>query len=113
MNQRTPASGSSWITARFLAVLLGAAGLSCSPVSAASLNPLAGQILGQVRDAGGAAQMGASVFLYNRYDELVRRGLSNEQGRFAFDALAPDLYSIRVVRSEEHTSELQSRFGIS
>jgi len=97
MNQRTPASGSSWITAGLLVGLLGAAGLSCSPVSAASLNPLAGQILGQVKDAGGAAQMGASVYLYNRYDELVRKGLSNEQGRFAFDALSPDLYSIRVI----------------
>jgi len=41
--------------------------------------------------------MGASVYLYNRYDELVRKGLSNEQGRFAFDALVPDLYSIRVI----------------
>src|SRR5689334_4016832 len=97
MNQRTPASGSSWITAGLLVGLLGAAGLSCSPASAASLNPLAGQILGQVKDAGGAAQMGASVYLYNRYDELVRKGLSNEQGRFAFDALSPDLYSIRVI----------------
>src|SRR3954466_12664955 len=95
MNQRTPASGSSWITAGLLVGLLGAAGLS--PISAASLNPLAGQILGQVKDAGGAAQMGASVYLYNRYDELVRKGLSNEQGRFAFDALSPDLYSIRVI----------------
>jgi len=97
MNQRTPASGSSWITAGLLVGLLGAAGLSCSSASAASLNPLAGQILGQVKDAGGAAQMGASVYLYNRYDELVRKGLSNEQGRFAFDALSPDLYSIRVI----------------
>jgi len=77
--------------------LLGTAGMFCSPASAASLNPLAGQILGQVRDAAGAAQMGASVYLYNRYDELVRKGLSNEQGRFAFDALVPDLYSIRVI----------------
>jgi hypothetical protein len=41
--------------------------------------------------------MGATVYLYNRYDELVRKGLSNEQGRFVFDALAPDLYSIRVI----------------
>ena len=97
MNQRTPASGTSWIAAGLLVGLLGTAGLFCSPASAASLNPLAGQILGQVRDATGAAQMGASVYLYNRYDELVRKGLSNEQGRFAFDALTPDLYSIRVI----------------
>src|SRR5260370_40528998 len=41
--------------------------------------------------------MGASVYLYNRYDEVVRRSLTNEQGRFVFDSLAPDLYSIRVI----------------
>src|SRR5665213_448596 len=97
MNQRTLASGTSRVAAGFFVSLLGTAGIFCSPASAASLNPLAGQILGQVKDAAGAAQMGATVYLYNRYDELVRHGLSNEQGRFAFDALAPDLYSIRVI----------------
>ena len=97
MNQRTPASGTSWIAAGLFVGLLGTTGLFCSPASAASLNPVGGQLLGQVRDATGAAQMGASVYLYNRYDELVRKGLSNEQGRFAFDALVPDLYSIRVI----------------
>jgi hypothetical protein len=97
MNQRTSASGSSWIAAGLLVGLLGTAGPFSSLASAASLNPLAGQILGQVKDAAGAAQMGASVYLYNRYDELVHKGFSNEQGRFAFDALTPDLYSIRVI----------------
>ena len=97
MNQRTPVSGTSRIAAGLLVGLLGTAGLFCSPASAASLNPLAAQILGQVKDASGAAQMGASIYLYNRYDELVRKGLSNEQGRFAFDALVPDLYSVRVI----------------
>ncbi len=63
----------------------------------ASANPLAGEILGQVKNAAGIAQMGASVYLYNRYDETVRRALSNEQGRFVFDSLTPDLYSIRVI----------------
>ena len=97
MNQRTPVSGSSRIAAGLLVGLLGTTGMFCSPVSAASLNPVAAQILGQVKDSGGAAQMGASIYLYNRYDELVRKALSNEQGRFAFDALVPDLYSIRVI----------------
>jgi Carboxypeptidase regulatory-like domain/TonB dependent receptor len=97
MNQRTPVSGTSRIAAGLLVGLLGTAGIFCSSASAASLNPLAGEILGQVKDATGAAQMGASVYLYNRYDELVRRGLSNEQGRFVFDALTPDLYSVRVI----------------
>ena len=57
---------------------------------------LSGQILGEVRNSTGVAQMGAAVGLYNRYDELVRRGLSNQDGKFVFESLAPDVYSIRV-----------------
>ena len=57
---------------------------------------LSGQILGEVRNSTGVVQMGAAVSLYNRYDELVRRALSNQDGKFAFDSLAPDVYSIRV-----------------
>ena len=57
---------------------------------------LSGQILGEVRNANGVVQMGAVVSLYNRYDELLRRGLSNQDGKFVFDSLAPDVYSIRV-----------------
>jgi Carboxypeptidase regulatory-like domain len=70
--------------------------------SAAELDPfseqvLSSRILGHVEDAAGIAQMGATVYLYNRYDQLVRHVLTNEQGRFGFDALAPDIYSLRVV----------------
>src|SRR5580692_4607374 len=89
----TPARGSSSLT---MALALGLAGCAGS-LWGASANPLAGEILGQVKNAAGIAQMGATVYLYNRYDETVRRALSNEQGRFVFDALAPDLYSIRVI----------------
>jgi Carboxypeptidase regulatory-like domain len=91
MNQRTTAPTLLWIAA---GLLLGVASVNAP---AASLNPLSGEILGQVKNAAGVAQMGATVYLYNRYDELVRKGLSNEQGRFVFEALAPDLYSIRVI----------------
>ena len=42
------------------------------------------------------AQMGATVLLYNRYDQVVRQALTNDQGKFAFESLSPDLYSIRV-----------------
>jgi hypothetical protein len=79
-----------------MALALGLLGCAGS-LWGASANPLAGEILGQVRNAAGIAQMGATVYLYNRYDETVRRALSNEQGRFVFDALAPDLYSVRVI----------------
>src|SRR5262249_30646275 len=51
---------------------------------------------GQVKSSAGVAQMGATVMLYDRYDQLIRRGLTNEEGKFAFDKLSPDLYSIRV-----------------
>jgi hypothetical protein len=57
---------------------------------------LSGQILGEVRNSTGVVQMGAVVSLYNRYDELVRRGFSNQDGKFVFDSLAPNVYSIRV-----------------
>ncbi|MBV8847280.1 MAG: TonB-dependent receptor [Bryobacterales bacterium] len=41
--------------------------------------------------------MGATVSLYNRYDQLVRQSLTNGTGKFIFDGLTPDTYSIRVV----------------
>ncbi len=66
-------------------------------VQAGSVPPLTGELLGQVQNASGVVQMGAAVYLYNRYDQLVRQTLTNETGKFAFDTLPPDLYSVRVV----------------
>jgi hypothetical protein len=40
--------------------------------------------------------MGATVLLFDHYDQMIRRALTNEQGKFAFDQLSPELYSIRV-----------------
>ena len=57
--------------------------------------PVAG-IFGQVKDSANVAQMGATVLLYDRYDQLIRRALTNEEGKFVFDKLTPDTYSIRV-----------------
>ncbi len=71
--------------------------LSVPLAQAASPNSLAGDILGQVKSASGVAQMGATVYLYNRYDEVVRKSLTSQDGRFVFDGLAPDLYSVRVI----------------
>ena len=68
-----------------------------APVLAASSAPLVGQILGQVRSGTGITQMGATVFLYNRYDELMRRGWTDELGRFGFADLIPGVYRVRVV----------------
>ena len=41
--------------------------------------------------------MGASVTIYNRYDKLIRQALTDANGRFAFDALTPDIYSVKVI----------------
>jgi hypothetical protein len=62
-----------------------------------SSSPLAGSIAGFVRDNGGIPQMGASVFLMNRYDRVIGQALTNERGIFGFDSLPiGDFYSVRV-----------------
>ena len=72
--------------------------IAVAPMSHADSVPeLAGQLFGQVQDSSGIAQMGATVSLYNRYDQLVRQSLTNGTGKFIFDGLTPDTYSIRVV----------------
>jgi len=75
-------------------VLAGLVGLE--PDMCGGSAALSGDVRGDVRNSAGIAQMGAAVFLYNRYDELIRQVLTNESGNFVFDGLAPDVYSIRV-----------------
>jgi hypothetical protein len=64
--------------------------------SAGSPPPLSGGIFGQVKSVTGVTQMGATVLLFDHADQMIRRALTNEQGKFAFDQLSPELYSIRV-----------------
>ncbi len=73
-----------------LLAAFAAAGQTQSPL------PSPGQILGEVRNAAGVAQMGAVVVLYDRYDQAMRRVLSDGQGRFVLDGLAPGMYTLRV-----------------
>ncbi len=89
---RPSTRSSIWIAAGFIGALL-----SAGAANAASPDSFSGQILGTVHNATGVAQMGATVYLYNRYDQLVRHALTNEQGRFGFDSLVPDIYSLRVL----------------
>ena len=59
--------------------------------------PLSGSIAGFVRDNGGIPQMGATVFLMNRYERVIQQAMTNERGIFGFDSLpVGDFYSIRV-----------------
>lgn len=80
-----------------LAVSLVAALASSAPL-AYPVTPakLSGSIAGFVRDSAGVPQMGATVLLFNRYERLMERALTNERGLFGFESLTPDIYSIRV-----------------
>jgi hypothetical protein len=57
---------------------------------------LSGSIAGVVRNTSGVPQMGASVFLFNRSERLMKSALTNERGVFGFGLLTPDVYSVRV-----------------
>jgi len=79
------------------AVSLVAALASATPVaSAAAPASISGSIAGFVRDSTGVPQMGASVLLFNRYERLIERTITNERGLFGFESLSPDLYYVRV-----------------
>ncbi|HUA87036.1 MAG TPA: carboxypeptidase-like regulatory domain-containing protein [Bryobacteraceae bacterium] len=80
----------------FIGFAIGVLVLAAAARTPALAGTLAGGILGQVRNSAGVAQMGATVLLYDRYDQLVRRALTTEDGKFAFAELPPSLYSLRV-----------------
>jgi hypothetical protein len=71
-------------------LFVSSAGFSASPGS------LAGSLVGFVSSQAGVPQMGAGVLLYNHYDRLVGRTLTNERGAFGFESLSPGTYTIRV-----------------
>lgn len=73
-------------------------GLSMCTPAALAVTPqkLDGSIAGYVRDSAGIPQMGATVLLFNRFDHLLQKAMTNERGIFGFASLPPDFYSIRV-----------------
>ena len=79
-----------------MVLLCGAAGQLCSGAGDPP-GRLHGTIVGVVSDAAGGAKLGATVYLFNRFEKLVRKVLTNEKGTFGFDFLPPDSYSVRVV----------------
>ena len=70
--------------------------LASDVAHAASMEKLAGSLVGSVRDGSGVPQMGAVVQLFNRYEKLVQKVITNVNGEFGFDTLSPDSYSVRV-----------------
>jgi len=82
------------ILAASLGVVLSSA-LAAQPRS----EKLSGSLCGWVTNSLGVPQVGAVVLLYNQNERLVSRTLTDDMGTFLFDALRPDLYSVRVVLS--------------
>lgn len=82
------------------ALALGSLVCVPAPLYAADMKvKLYGSIVGFVTGPTGTGQMGATVYLVNKYDQLVHRTLTNERGAFGFDALPPDSYSVRVTQT--------------
>lgn len=75
--------------------LLAAVLAGGTPSLSAELSPL-GTIQGEVRNLAGVSQMGATVQLYNRLEQPVQRVLTGPDGKFSFERLNPDSYSVRV-----------------
>ncbi len=67
----------------------------CSAATPQQLK-LTGSIAGLVSDGTGMPQMGATVLLYNRFEKLIERALTDDKGAFQFQALSPDVYAVRV-----------------
>jgi hypothetical protein len=78
-----------------LALLMGV-GVPVCPAASEPAGRLYGTIVGVVSDASGSGQLGATVYLFNRFEKLVKKVSTNEKGAFGFDFLPPDSYSVRV-----------------
>jgi hypothetical protein len=84
-------TSNAWVPTALAAVMvLGAPALAVEPTR------LSGILSGRVMDSAGVPQMGAAVLLFNRYDRLIARVLTNDSGIFQFQSLSPDTYSVRV-----------------
>ena len=84
-----------WRASVAILVLLSTAALNAAQPEVRFLGSLAGV----VRTPTGATQLGATVLLLNRNDRQIQRATTNADGRFRFESLTPDYYSIRVTQA--------------
>lgn len=86
-------AGKRFATTALLSALLAIAGRA----EGGDLSlPVTGNLLGSVVDAVGTPQRGATVRVFNKYQQLVSKTVTAPDGRFAFASLPVDLYSVRV-----------------
>jgi len=85
----------SFRTSAIIGLLAGAAFVS-PQAQAGSPLLVSGALYGDVHNNAGVPQIGATVYLYNQLDQMIRQTLTNEGGRFGFDSLPAGTYSVRV-----------------
>ena len=83
---------------------IGVALIVCSQPRSSFGQGFQGGLRGAVQDAGGAVP-GAAVTLTNEATNLTRATLSNAQGQYAFAAVEPGTYKVKVALQGYKTTE--------
>jgi hypothetical protein len=84
------------------------------PEAAFSQGETTSAIVGQVRDASGAAIAGAAVTISDRETGLKRSARTDDSGRFNFPQLKPGTYSVKVEAEgfeQQHNDAVSSSLG--
>jgi Carboxypeptidase regulatory-like domain len=84
------------------------------PEAAFSQGETTSAIVGQVRDASGAAIAGAAVTITDRETGLRRSARTDDSGRFNFPQLKPGTYSVKVEADgfeQQHSDAVSSSLG--
>src|SRR5699024_12041801 len=69
-------------------------------------------VSGRIRHSDSSSVAGAALTLIDQSGRQVSRGTGRDDGSYVIGAPGPGSYVLIVSRSEEHTSELQSRFDL-
>lgn len=91
---------------RLAGIWLAAVGLALSFIAPAAAQGPAGRIEGFVRDAQGAVLPGVTMTLRNQDTGVTRTVVTEQDGRYAFPALAPGRYAVRAQLSGFATREV-------
>jgi hypothetical protein len=79
-----------------------------SILAAAGKAQTSGEITGLVTDPSGAAVSGATVTVTNKATGAIRRAVTNSEGLYAFPALLPGLYELKVEQAGFKTAVLDN-----
>jgi len=93
---RVPGAHTRWRTFAGAALLALNAFLLVAPAAPAAPLDGTGRLSGQVADPAGAAMAGVTIQLRNTGTNAEHRAVTNAEGLYAFPALAPGQYELRI-----------------